>query len=212
MMNALSGRIGSIIEDVNKKNALAINNNRYENSSRKKFYMNYVKALQRKKENLDRLTKKFQENNDYLSDYCFDNTKINTITKEEEDLENVQISKEDIEDSQNKLYQLKEIIDDEKNFLGCSKEEMKEIIELKNQLKELLSLTRAQIEAENQRLIDIEDFVEQAGQAVEKGNEELRQAALIKNNNNKMKLQLSKIDKKAIDNIDNKYKKIKKGK
>ena len=66
---------------------------------------------------------------------------------------------------------------------------MKEIIELKNQLKELLSLTRAQIEAENQRLIDIEDFVEQAGQAVEKGNEELRQAALIKNNNNKMKLQ-----------------------
>ena len=138
--------------------------------------MNYVKALQRKKENLDRLTKKFQqrfqENNDYLSDYCFDNTKINTITKEEEDLENVQIPKEDIEDSQNKLYQLKEIIDDEKNFLGCSKEEMKEIIELKNQLKELLSLTRAQIEAENQRLIDIEDFVEQAGQAVEKGNEE----------------------------------------
>ena len=192
-MNAISGRIGSIIEDVNKKNALAININRYENSSRKKFYMNYVKALQRKKENLDRLTKKFQqrfqENNDYLSDYCFDNTKINTITKEEEDLENVQISKEDIEDSQNKLYQLKEIIDDEKNFLGCSKEEMKEIIELKNQLKELLSLTRAQIEAENQRLIDIEDFVEQAGQAVEKGNEELRQAALIKNNNNKMKLQ-----------------------
>ena len=59
MMNALSGRIGSIIEDVNKKNALAININRYENSSRKKFYMNYVKALQRKKENLDRLMKKF---------------------------------------------------------------------------------------------------------------------------------------------------------
>lgn len=62
---------------------------------------------------------------------------MNTITKEEEDLENVQISKEDIEDSQNKLYQLKEIID-EKNFLGCSKEEMKEIIELKNQLKALI--------------------------------------------------------------------------
>ena len=48
MMNALSGRIGSIIEDVNKKNALAININRYENSSRKKFYMNTLKRCKEK--------------------------------------------------------------------------------------------------------------------------------------------------------------------
>lgn len=199
-MTILSGQIGSIIEDVNMKIGLAINC--YENSKRSKFYQNNIKSLQRKKENLDRLTKKFQqrlqENNDYLSDYSFDDTKANTITKEEEDTndnityneENIAISKEDIEEGEDKLFQLKEIIEDDKNFLGCSKEEMAEIIEIKNQLKELLALTRKQIEAENQKLLDIEELVEYSAHKVEVGNEELKKAALIKNKNNKMKLQL----------------------
>lgn len=199
-MTILSGQIGSIIEDVNMKIGLAINC--YENSKRSKFYQNNIKSLQRKKENLDRLTKKFQqrlqENNDYLSDYSFDDTKANTITKEEEDTndnityneEDIAISKEDIEEGEDKLFQLKEIIEDDKNFLGCSKEEMAEIIEIKNQLKELLALTRKQIEAENQKLLDIEELVEYSAHKVEVGNEELKKAALIKNKNNKMKLQL----------------------
>ena len=199
-MTILSGQIGSIIEDVNRKIGLAINC--YENSKRSKFYQNNIKSLQRKKENLDRLTKKFQqrlqENNDYLSDYSFDDTKANTITKEEEDTndnityneEDIAISKEDIEEGEDKLFQLKEIIEDDKNFLGCSKEEMAEIIEIKNQLKELLALTRKQIEAENQKLLDIEELVEYSAHKVEVGNEELKKAALIKNKNNKMKLQL----------------------
>ena len=199
-MTILSGQIGSIIEDVNMKIGLAINC--YENSKRSKFYQNNIKSLQRKKENLDRLTKKFQqrlqENNDYLSDYSFDDTKANTITKEEEDTndnityneEDIAISKEDIEEGEDKLFQLKEIIEDDKNFLGCSKEEMAEIIEIKNQLKELLALTRKQIEAENQKLLDIEELVEYSAHKVEVGNEELKKAALIKNKNSKMKLQL----------------------
>ena len=199
-MTILSGQISSIIEDVNRKIGLAINC--YENSIRSKFYQNNIKSLQRKKENLDRLTKKFQqrlqENNDYLSDYSFDDTKANTITKEEEDTndnityneEDIAISKEDIEEGEDKLFQLKEIIEDDKNFLGCSKEEMAEIIEIKNQLKELLALTRKQIEAENQKLLDIEELVEYSAHKVEVGNEELKKAALIKNKNNKMKLQL----------------------
>ena len=199
-MTILSGQIGSIIEDVNRKIGLAINC--YENSKRSKFYQNNNKSLQRKKENLDRLTNKFQqrlqENNDYLSDYSFDDTKANTITKEEEDTndnityneEDIAISKEDIEEGEDKLFQLKEIIEDDKNFLGCSKEEMAEIIEIKNQLKELLALTRKQIEAENQKLLDIEELVEYSAHKVEVGNEELKKAALIKNKNNKMKLQL----------------------
>ena len=255
-MTILSGQIGSIIEDVNMKIGLAINC--YENSKRAKFYQNNIKSLQRKKENLDRLTKKFQqrlqENNDFLSDYSFDDTKANTITKEEDsndgmtyNEEDIPISKEDIEEGEDKLFQLKEIIEDDKNFLGCSKEEMAEIIEIKNQLKELLALTRKQIEADNQKLLEIEELVDYSAHKVEVGNEELKKAALIKNKNNKMKLQLlfgavlgglgtfvniipgvgnalgaflgtkvgkllSKIDNKAIDNIDKKYKKIKKGK
>ena len=255
-MTILSGQIGSIIEDVNMKIGLAINC--YENSKRAKFYQNNIKSLQRKKENLDRLTKKFQqrlqENNDFLSDYSFDDTKPNTITKEEDsndgmtyNEEDIPISKEDIEEGEDKLFQLKEIIEDDKNFLGCSKEEMAEIIEIKNQLKELLALTRKQIEADNQKLLEIEELVDYSAHKVEVGNEELKKAALIKNKNNKMKLQLlfgavlgglgtfvniipgvgnalgaflgtkvgkllSKIDNKAIDNIDKKYKKIKKGK
>lgn len=255
-MTILSGQIGSIIEDVNMKIGLAINC--YENSKRAKFYQNNIKSLQRKKENLDRLTKKFQqrlqENNDFLSDYSFDDTKANTITKEEDsndgmtyNEEDIPISKEDIEEGEDKLFQLKEIIEDDKNFLGCSKEEMAEIIEIKNQLKELLALTRKQIEADNQKLLEIEELVDYSAHKVEVGNEELKKAALIKNKNSKMKLQLlfgavlgglgtfvniipgvgnalgaflgtkvgkllSKIDNKAIDNIDKKYKKIKKGK
>ena len=255
-MTILSGQIGSIIEDVNMKIGLAINC--YENSKRAKFYQNNIKSLQRKKENLDRLTKKFQqrlqENNDFLSEYSFDDTKANTITKEEDsndgmtyNEEDIPISKEDIEEGEDKLFQLKEIIEDDKNFLGCSKEEMAEIIEIKNQLKELLALTRKQIEADNQKLLEIEELVDYSAHKVEVGNEELKKAALIKNKNSKMKLQLlfgavlgglgtfvniipgvgnalgaflgtkvgkllSKIDNKAIDNIDKKYKKIKKGK
>ena len=126
-MTILSGQIGSIIEDVNMKIGLAINC--YENSKRSKFYQNNIKSLQRKKENLDRLTKKFQqrlqENNDYLSDYSFDDTKANTITKEEEDTndnityneEDIAISKEDIEEGEDKLFQLKEIIEDESTII-----------------------------------------------------------------------------------------------
>ena len=49
-MTILSGQIGSIIEDVNRKIGLAINC--YENSKRSKFYQNNIKSLQRKKENL----------------------------------------------------------------------------------------------------------------------------------------------------------------
>lgn len=253
----LSSNINSLIEQINHKIENVIE--MYENHPRKKFYQSNVKSLQRKKDTIDRLGQKFKEkldyNSDFISDYVYHNeeknetNENNTIEQTTEDDNNSfeDISKEDYEQSKEKLFVLKEIIDNDENFLGCSKEEMAEIIEIKNQLKDLLAMTREQIEADNEKLLQIEELVEKAAEKVDKGNEELKKAALIKNKNSKMKLQLifggvlgalgtfanvipgvgnaiggflgtrlgkliSKADKKAIENIDKKYNKLKKKK
>ena len=253
----ISSNINSLIEQINHKIENVIE--MYENHPRKKFYQSNVKSLQRKKDTIDRLGQKFKEkldyNSDFISDYVYHNelknetNENNTIEQSTEDDNNSfeDISKEDYEQSKEKLFVLKEIIDNDENFLGCSKEEMAEIIEIKNQLKDLLAMTREQIEADNEKLLQIEELVEKAAEKVDKGNEELKKAALIKNKNSKMKLQLifggvlgalgtfanvipgvgnaigaflgtrlgkliSKADKKAIENIDKKYNKLKKKK
>lgn len=253
----ISSNINSLIEQINHKIENVIE--MYENHPRKKFYQSNVKSLQRKKDTIDRLGQKFKEkldyNSDFISDYVYHNelknetNENNTIEKSTEDDNNSfeDISKEDYEQSKEKLFVLKEIIDNDENFLGCSKEEMAEIIEIKNQLKDLLAMTREQIEADNEKLLQIEELVEKAAEKVDRGNEELKKAALIKNKNSKMKLQLifggvlgalgtfanvipgvgnaigaflgtrlgkliSKADKKAIENIDKKYNKLKKKK
>lgn len=253
----ISSNINSLIEQINHKIENVIE--MYENHPRKKFYQSNVKSLQRKKDTIDRLGQKFKEkldyNSDFISDYVYHNeeknetNENNTIEQTTEDDNNSfeDISKEDYEQSKEKLFVLKEIIDNDENFLGCSKEEMAEIIEIKNQLKDLLAMTREQIEADNEKLLQIEELVEKAAEKVDKGNEELKKAALIKNKNSKMKLQLifggvlgalgtfanvipgvgnaiggflgtrlgkliSKADKKAIENIDKKYNKLKKKK
>lgn len=253
----ISSNINSLIEQINHKIENVIE--MYENHPRKKFYQSNVKSLQRKKDTIDRLGQKFKEkldyNSDFISDYVYHNelknetNENNTIEQSTEDDNNSfeDISKEDYEQSKEKLFVLKEIIDNDENFLGCSKEEMAEIIEIKNQLKALLAMTREQIEADNEKILQIEELVEKAAEKVDRGNEELKKAALIKNKNSKMKLQLifggvlgalgtfanvipgvgnaigaflgtrlgkliSKADKKAIENIDKKYNKLKKKK
>lgn len=253
----LSSTINSLIEEINSKIDNVIE--QYENHPRKKFYQNNIKSLQRKKDTIDRLGQKFKEkfdyNNDFISDYVYNNedknetkdTKKITQSTEDSNDEFVDLSKEDFEQSKEKLFVLKEIIDNDQNFLGCSKEEMAEIIQIKNQLKDLLALTREQIEADNEKLLQIEELVDKAAEKVDQGNDELKKAALIKNQNSKMKLQLifggalgalgtfanvipgvgnalgaflgtrlgklvSKLDKKAIENIDKKYNKLKKKK
>ena len=42
-------------------------------------------------------------------------------------------------------------------------------------------MTREQIEADNEKLLQIEELVEKAAEKVDQGNEELKKAALVKN-------------------------------
>ena len=197
----LSSNINTLIEQINQK--IKTVTEMYENHPRKKFYQNNVKSLQRKKDTIDRLGQKFKDkfdyNSDFISDYVYNNEEKNDennkITQTTEDNNNQfeqfeDLSKEDYEQSKEKLFVLKEIIDNDENFLGCSKEEMAEIIAIKNQLKDLLAMTREQIEADNEKLLQIEELVEKAAEKVDQGNEELKKAALVKNKNSKMKLQI----------------------
>lgn len=257
-----SSEINLIIQDVYSKIDIAIK--AIEKSRFRSQYSTNLKNLENKKDTLDRLVKKFKDkyesNSNFLVEYrekldeegevkpCKNEDTDNTITSKNSNISEInnddddfeKIKKEDLAEGIDQLLIVKEIIDNDENFLGCSKEEMQQIIQIKNELKDLLAMTRQQIEAENQKLIEIEERVDESALNVQKGIEQLKKAALINNSKNKIKYQflfggvfgilgtalnvipglgnafgafigakigklMSKIDKKAIDNIEKKY-------
>lgn len=257
-----SSEINLIIQDVYSKIDIAIK--AIEKSRFRSQYSTNLKNVENKKDTLDRLVKKFKDkyesNSNFLVEYrenldeegevkpCKNEDKDNTITSKNSNMSEInnddddfeKIKKEDLAEGIDQLLIVKEIIDNDENFLGCSKEEMQQIIQIKNELKDLLAMTRQQIEAENQKLIEIEERVDESALNVQKGNKQLKKAALINNSKNKIKYQflfggvfgilgtalnvipglgnafgafigakigklMSKIDKKAIDNIEKKY-------
>lgn len=206
-----SSQLNLIIEDVYSKIEAAkkaINESRFKSQ-----YSSNLKNIEIKKDTLDRLVKKFKEryqsNSDFLIEYqdnleekekvksSGNNNKENTITTQnsntsetnnDDDFEDMK--QEDLVEGIDQLLVVKEIVDNDENFLGCSKEEMEQIIQIKNDLKDLLAMTREQIESDNQKLIEIEENVEKSAAYVEKGIKELKKAALINNSKNKLKYQL----------------------
>ena len=257
-----SSEINLIIQDVDSKIDIAIK--AIEKARFRSQYSTNLKNVENKKDTLDRLVKKFKDkyesNSNFLVEYrenldeegevkpCKNEDKDNTITSKNSNISEInnddddfeKIKKEDLAEGIDQLLIVKEIIDNDENFLGCSKEEMQQIIQIKNELKDLLAMTRQQIEAENQKLIEIEERVDESALNVQKGNKQLKKAALINNSKNKIKYQflfggvfgilgtalnvipglgnafgafigakigklMSKIDKKAIDNIEKKY-------
>lgn len=88
-----------------------------------------------------------------------------------------------------KLKKVKELVYEKEKGLDMSEEDKKQIIQLKNQIKELMVIVKENIDQANENLVNIDDNADEIYSNILKGNEELKQAALLKNKTKRMKYQ-----------------------
>lgn len=88
------------------------------------------------------------------------------------------LEQEQLERSQQKLFQLKEIVHKKNNnILGCSDKEQQEINEILDDLQNLMGYTEQKVQEGNMQLNDIEQAIAETEEKISLAKEELRSAA-----------------------------------
>lgn len=151
-----------------QKNDISIKRKKFE-----EVYSKYLQRVEKNKEKIEEEDIKKEEN--HFNKIQNNSQKENNLNYGENNLN----EEEDggIEFNEKNLKIVQTVMEDDNNFLNCSEEELKQIVDLKNQLKELMSAINQKVDQADYQLEDIESNVNHAQIQVKKGNAELKKAA-----------------------------------
>lgn len=138
---------------------------RYKNHE-KKLYLEGFKIKEEKK-NQKELINKNKSIKDYPEKKLETNNSNYNYLKEEEELE----------EQKNNIIKVQKYLEKPESISGLSKQDLKEIVKIKNQLQTLLNEIDVELNKNDEQLLDIESNVEESYDNLQKGNKELKEAA-----------------------------------
>ena len=157
------------LEEKKKKFNLLIE--RYKNQEKKMYLEGYHKIEEEKETNKEKeIINKFElkKEDNSIKDNKIEknNLNYNYLTEEEE-----------LEEQKNSIIQVQKYLEKPESISGIKKEDLKEIIKIKNQLQSLLNEIEVELNKNDEQLLDIENNIENTYDNIEKGNKELKEAA-----------------------------------
>ena len=120
----------------------------------------------KEKEKYEAISKIKKTNYNNPKNTYYNNSNYNPLNEEEE-----------LKQQQNNIIQVQKFLDKPDTLSRVPKEEMKQIIKIKNELQDLLIQIGTELNKQDNQLLSIEDNIENTVDNMEKGNQELKEAA-----------------------------------
>ena len=169
MKNCRKNHSIEIQETKSKKEKFQLLNERYIKQQKKLYSEGYepmTEEEKKEKEKLETISKIKKTNNNNPINTYYNNSNYDPLIEEE-----------DLKQQQNNIIQVQKFLDKPDTLSRIPKEEMKQIIQIKNELQDLLIQIGTELNKQDNQLLTIEDNIEDSIQNMEKGNDELKEAA-----------------------------------
>lgn len=169
MKNCRKNHSIEIQQTKSKKEKFQLLNERYIKQQKKLYSEGYepmTEEEKKEKEKLETISKIKKTNNNNPINTYYNNSNYDPLIEEE-----------DLKQQQNNIIQVQKFLDKPDTLSRIPKEEMKQIIQIKNELQDLLNQIGTELNKQDNQLLTIEDNIEDSIQNMEKGNDELKEAA-----------------------------------
>ena len=152
-----------------KKGKLQLLHERYKKQEKKLYSEGFepmTEEEKKEKEKYEAISKIKKTNYNNPKNTYYNNSNYNPLNEEEE-----------LKQQQNNIIQVQKFLDKQDTLSRVPKEEMKQIIKIKNELQDLLIQIGTELNKQDNQLLSIEDNIENTVDNMEKGNQELKEAA-----------------------------------
>ncbi len=169
MKNCRKNHSIEIQETKSKKEKFQLLNERYIKQQKKLYSEGYepmTEEEKKEKEKYEAISKIKKTNYNNPKNTYYNNSNYNPLNEEEE-----------LKQQQNNIIQVQKFLDKQDTLSRVPKEEMKQIIKIKNELQDLLIQIGTELNKQDNQLLSIEDNIENTVDNMEKGNQELKEAA-----------------------------------
>ena len=182
MKNCRKNHSIEIKETEFKKGKFQLLQERYKKQEKKLYSEGFepmTEEEKKEKEKYEAISKIKKTNYNNPKNTYYNNSNYNPLNEEEE-----------LKQQQNNIIQVQKFLDKPDTLSRVPKEEMKQIIKIKNELQDLLIQIGTELNKQDNQLLSIEDNIENTVDNMEKGNQELKEAAnnAIKSRATKYKL------------------------
>ena len=182
MKNCRKNHSIEIKETEFKKEKFQLLHERYKKQEKKLYSEGFepmTEEEKKEKEKYEAISKIKKTNSNNPKNTYYNNSNYNPLNEEEE-----------LKQQQNNIIQVQKFLDKPDTLSRVPKEEMKQIIKIKNELQDLLIQIGTELNKQDNQLLSIEDNIENTVDNMEKGNQELKEAAnnAIKSRATKYKL------------------------
>ena len=168
MQNCRKNHSIEIQETKSKKDKFQLLNERYIKQQKKLYSEGFepmTEEEKKEKEKFETISKIKKTNNNIPINTYYNNSNYDPLIEE------------DPRQQQNNIIQVQKFLEKPDTLSRIPKEELKEIIRIKNELQEVLNQIGAELNKQDNQLLTIEDNIEDSIQNMEKGNDELKEAA-----------------------------------